>query len=95
MLLLTYLNIKGVDKMTEENKKMVISSKGKKQIDSLNYDELLAFSNRVMDTDTLSKEEKKPIIVYAHKQLEKLLKRKEYEDKSISDADFISKWGSK
>jgi len=48
-----------------------------------------------MDTDTLSKEEKKPIIVYVHKQLEKLLKRKEYEDKSISDADFISKWGSK
>ena len=28
-----------------------------------------------MDTDTLSKEEKKPIIVYVHKQLEKLLKK--------------------
>ena len=77
----------------KNKKEKIINSQGKKLINSLNYDDLLTLVDRVMKSEKLLKEEKKPILVFAYARLEKLLKQKEYNNTSISDAEYISKWG--
>ena len=78
----------------KDKKEKIINPQGKKLINSLSYDDLLTLVNRVMTSEKLSTEEKKPILIFAHARLEKLLKQKEYKDSSISDAEYISKWGA-
>ena len=66
-----------------------------KEIRAFNYDDLLVLHEAVIHNKKMHKDDKPVLIAYIEMRIKKLQKQKDYEDKNISDSEFVAKWETK
>ena len=67
----------------------------RKEIRAFDYDELLVLLDAVIYNKKMHKDDKPVLIAYIEMRIKKLQEKKDYKDTSMSDSDYIKKWGNK
>ena len=64
-----------------------------KTIRGLNYDELIVLYKAVIEAEKMHKDDKPVLLKYLEKRIKKIQKETDFNNKDISDKDYIAKWG--
>ena len=63
-----------------------------KEVRRHNLDELYILFEGLIKNNKYDKDNKIALLAYLEKRIKKLQKQKDYEDKNISDSEFVAKW---
>ena len=66
-----------------------------KEVRRLNLDELYILFEGFIKNNECDKDYQIALLAYLEKRIKKLQKQKDYEDKNISDSEFVAKWETK
>ncbi len=72
-----------------------LPEKVQKEIRQLSIEDLRILFEGCINSKKIDKDRKAILCKYIEKRLNKLLKEKDYNDKSLADHEYIAKWGVK
>jgi len=73
--------------------KIKIPQAVQKEVRKHNLDELYILFGGIIKNNKYDKDNKITLLAYLEKRIKKLQKQKDYEDKNMSDKEFVTKWG--
>ena len=73
--------------------KIKIPQAVQKEVRRHNLDELYILFGGLIKNNKYDKDNKIALLAYLEKRIKKLQKQKDYEDKNMSDKEFVTKWG--
>ncbi len=73
--------------------KMKIPASVQKEIRGFNLDELYVLFEACISNKKMHKDDKPVLLAYIEMRINKFQKKNDYEDKNMSDKEFVTKWG--
>jgi len=71
----------------------IVKESFKIKLRELDFDQLQEVFFTIIQSKTLTKEQKRPLIAYIEGRLKRLLKKKDYDNSNMTDSEYVAKWG--